>query len=164
MTAPSAPQASAKDLPALAVPAHFHSFMAFDFGLRRTGVAVGNRITLSAQALTAVHASGDARWLSIMKLVNEWQADALVVGVPYHPDGAAHENTARARQFAQQLRGRSGRIVFEVDERYSTVEAQANLAAEGQSKGSRAARGGSKGQDIDARSAQVILQQFLLGL
>jgi putative holliday junction resolvase len=164
MTAPSAPTALAKDLSALAVPAHFQSFMAFDFGLRRTGVAVGNRITLSAQSLTAVHASGDARWPIIMKLVNEWQADALVVGVPYHPDGAAHENTARARRFAQQLRGRSGKMVFEVDERYTTVEAQANLAEESLGKTSRTQRGAPKGQDIDARSAQVILQQFLLGL
>jgi RNase H-fold protein (predicted Holliday junction resolvase) len=57
------------------------------------------------------------------KRIAEWQPDALVVGVPYHPDGASHENTARAQRFARQLRGRFGLPVFEVDERYSTTEA-----------------------------------------
>jgi hypothetical protein len=59
------------------------------------------------------------------KRVKEWQPDALVVGVPFHPDGASHDNTARARKFARQLRGRFGLPVYEVDERYSTTEALA---------------------------------------
>jgi putative Holliday junction resolvase len=79
--------------------------------------------------------------------VREWQPDALVVGVPFHPDGASHDNTARARKFARQLRGRCGKPVYEVDERYSTTEA---LAA-----GAR---------DADAGAACVILEQFLRSL
>ena len=76
-------------------------------------------------------------------LIAEWQPDALVVGVPFHPDGAPHENTQRARRFARQLRARFGIPVFEVDERYSTIEAQARGA-----------------YDLDAASACVILEQF----
>ena len=74
-------------------------------------------------------------------------SSALVIGVPYHPDGASHENTARALKFGRQLRGRFGLQVFEVDERYSTTEAIA---------------GGAK--DADAASACIILEQFLRSL
>ena len=109
------------------VPAHCQLFLAFDFGLKRTGVASGNRL--------------------IAQRLKEWQPDALVVGVPYHPDGAPHENTARALKFARQLRGRHGLPVFEVDERYSTTEAH-SLGA----------------KDADAASACIILEQFLRSL
>ena len=77
----------------------------------------------------------------------EWQPDALVVGVPFHPDGAAHENTARARKFARQLAARTKLQVFEVDERYSTTEALSAGAA-----------------DADAGAACIILEQFLRSL
>jgi putative Holliday junction resolvase len=120
------------------------SFLAFDYGLKRVGVATGNTVLRQAQALKTLHAMGDARFAAITKLIDEWQPDALVVGVPFHPDGAAHENTQRARRFARQLQGRSGLPVHEVDERYSTVEAQSVDA-----------------QDLDAAAAAVILQQFL---
>ena len=120
------------------------SFLAFDYGLKRVGVATGNTVLRQAQALKTLHAMGDARFAAITKLIDEWQPDALVVGVPFHPDGAAHENTQRARRFARQLHGRSGLPVHEVDERYSTVEAQSVDA-----------------QDLDAAAAAVILQQFL---
>jgi putative Holliday junction resolvase len=104
------------------------SFLAFDYGLKRVGVATGNTVLGQAQALQTVHAMGDARFAAIAKLIGEWQPDALVVGVPFHPDGAAHENTQRARRFARQLQGRSGLPVHEVDERYSTVEVQSAAA------------------------------------
>ncbi len=120
------------------------SFLAFDYGLKRVGVATGSTVLRQAQALKSLHAMGDARFAAITKLIDEWQPDALVVGVPFHPDGAAHENTQRARRFARQLQGRSGLPVHEVDERYSTVEAQSVDA-----------------QDLDAAAAAVILQQFL---
>ena len=93
------------------------SFLSFDFGTRRVGVASGNTLLGSAQALCTVAAEGDARFGPIAKLIAEWQPDALVVGVPFHPDGAAHENTLRARGFARQLQGRFGLPVHEVDER-----------------------------------------------
>ena len=124
--------------------AHLHSFLAFDFGLKRTGVAYASRLLGQAQAQGTVTASGDARWPLIAQHIERWQPDALVVGVPYHPDGAAHENTALAKKFARQLHGRFSLPVFEVDERYSTTEAKSDGA-----------------KDVDAASACVILDQFL---
>ncbi len=129
------------------VPAAQASFMAFDYGLKRTGVAVGNRLTRSATPQPTIRAEGDARWPHIQKRLAEWQPDALVVGVPFHPDGAAHENTARARKFARQLRARFDLPVHEVDERYSTTEAHAAGA-----------------RDADGEAAAVILEQFLRSL
>ena len=126
------------------VPAQFQIFLAFDFGLKRTGVASGNRLLKTATPQPTVAAEGDARFAPIGKRIAEWQPDALVVGVPFHPDGAAHENTRRARRFARQLHGRYGLPVYEVDERYSTTEALA---------------GGAR--DADAASACIILEQFL---
>ena len=120
------------------------SFLAFDYGLKRVGVATGNTVLGQAQALKTLHAMGDARFAAIADLIREWQPHALVVGVPFHPDGAPHENTRRAQRFARQLQGRTGLPVHEVDERYSTVEAHA---------------GGAR--DLDAAAAAVILQQFL---
>jgi putative Holliday junction resolvase len=129
------------------VPAHFQTFLAFDFGLKRTGVAVGNRMLRTATAQPTIRAEGEARMAQAQARVQEWQPDALVVGVPFHPDGASHDNTARARKFARQLRGRCGKPVYEVDERYSTTEALA---------------GGAR--DADAGAACVILEQFLRSL
>ena len=129
------------------VPARHQMFLALDYGLKRTGVASGNRITHSASPQATVKASGEAQLQEVIKRINEWQPDALVVGVPFHPDGAAHENTKRARRFANQLRGRTRLTVYEVDERYSTTEAH-SLGA----------------KDADAASACIILEQFLRSL
>jgi len=123
------------------------SFLAFDFGTRRVGVANGNTFLRQAQALKTVAAEGDARFAAIAQLIAEWQPDALVVGVPFHPDGAAHDNTRRARRFARQLQGRFSLPVHEVDERYTTTEALA-LGA----------------KDADAAAAALILEQFLRNL
>ena len=106
-----------------------HSYLAFDYGTRRVGVATGNTLTRNAQPLRSVAAVGDARFAVIGRLIDEWQPDALVVGVPFHPDGASHENTERARRFARQLRGRFNLPVHEVDERYTTTEAASNPRA-----------------------------------
>jgi putative Holliday junction resolvase len=126
------------------LPPTLQSFLAFDYGKKRTGVAVGNRLTRTATPQRTIRAEGDARFVTIAATLAEWQPDALVVGVPFHPDGASHENTAHAKRFARQLRGRFGLPVYEVDERYSTTEAL--------SEGAR---------DADAASACIILEQFL---
>ena len=102
------------------VSAGLQTFLAFDYGLKRTGVAVGNRVTRGAQPQPTIAAEGDARFAKVGKLIQEWQPDALVIGVPFHPDGAEHDNTLRARKFGRQLHGRFNLPVFEVDERYST--------------------------------------------
>ncbi len=129
------------------VASRLSTFMAFDFGMKRTGVAVGNRLLGTAQAQPTIAALGDARFTEIALRLKEWQPDALVIGVPFHPDGAAHENTLRAKKFGRQLHGRFGLPVFEVVERYSTTEALASGA-----------------KDADAASACIILEQFLRSL
>lgn len=123
------------------------TFLAFDYGLKRTGVASGNIISRTASPQATIKAEGDARFVQIAARIQEWQPNALVVGVPYHPDGAAHDNTARALKFARQLRGRFNLPVHEVDERYSTTEAHSFGA-----------------KDADAASACIILEQFLRSL
>ena len=128
MTAPSPPQ----------------TFLAFDYGTRRVGVAGGNTLLRQAQPLRTVSADGEARFDAISRLIGEWQPDALVVGVPFHPDGAPHENTRRARRFARQLQGRFGLEVHEVDERWTTTAAREAGAA-----------------DLDAAAAALILEQFM---
>ena len=132
---------------AAVVPAHLNTFIAFDFGLKRTGVAVGNRLLMTAQPQGSIRAEGAARFDGVAAKLKEWQPDAIVIGVPYHPDGAAHENTVRAKKFGRQLHGRFGLPVFEVDERYSTTEAISSGA-----------------RDADAASACIILEQFLRSL
>ncbi len=127
--------------------ANASTFMAFDFGTKRTGVAIGNRMLGTAQPQATITAIGDARFVQIAQRLKDWQPDALVIGVPYHPDGAPHENTVRAQKFGRQLRGRFGLPVFEVDERYSTTEALSMGA-----------------KDADAASACIILEQFLRNL
>ena len=126
------------------IPAQQQTFLAFDFGTKRTGVASGTRLTQSATPLQTIQTAViDARFLQIEKILKEWQPDALVVGIPTHPDGAAHEMTQRAQKFARQLHGRFNLPVHEVDERYSSVEA--------------ASRGA---KDLDAEAAAIILEQF----
>jgi putative Holliday junction resolvase len=127
------------------VPRHFSTFLAFDFGAKRTGVAVGNRLLGTATPQATIKAAAtQARLDAAAERVRQWQPDALVVGVPFHPDGASHDNTARARRFGRQLAARVKLPVYEVDERYSTTEALSGGAA-----------------DADAAAACIILEQFL---
>ena len=130
-----------------ALAGRVQTFLAFDFCTKRVGVASGNSMMRQAQPLRTISAEGDARFKAIGQLISEWAPDALVVGVPYHPDGAPHENTARAQKFGRQLAGRFHLPVIEVDERYSTTEAQAQGA-----------------RDLDAASAAIILQQHFNSL
>lgn len=125
-------------------PAPARSFLAFDFGTRRVGVASGNTLLSTARPLRTIAQEGDARFAAIAALIAEHQPDALVVGVPFHPDGAEHDNTRRARRFARQLHGRFRLPVHEVDERYTTVDALASGA-----------------RDADAAAAALILEQYL---
>lgn len=125
------------------------TFMGFDYGELRVGVAVGNTLTGDSRPLTTIAATGNERWLRIAALIAEWQPQKVVVGVPFHPDGAEHENTRRARRFARQLHGRYGLDVIEADERYTTTAAH---------------EAGARGDALDARSAAIILDQYLRSL
>jgi putative Holliday junction resolvase len=98
--------------------------------------------------LKTLRVEGDARFAAIQALIGEWQPDALVVGVPRHPDGAPHENTERALRFARQLHGRFRLPVHEVDERYTTTAAAESA-------------GHDRSADLDAAAAALILEQFM---
>ena len=119
------------------------TYLCFDFGTRRIGVAVGNTLLGQATPLKTVAVEGEARFGALQALIHEWQPAALVVGVPFHPDGMPHDNTHRARRFGRQLHGRFNLPVHEVDERYTTTEALSQGAA-----------------DADAGAAAIILDQF----
>ncbi len=118
--------------------------IAFDFGLKRIGVAVGNSLLKQATPLKIIEApTNDGKFAAIGALLQEWQPDLAVVGLPLHPDGAEHEMTARCRRFANQLHGRYGLPSVLVDERYtSAVLTQ------------------QRGQHIDSEAAALILQQY----
>jgi len=117
--------------------------LGFDYGERRTGVAIANTVTRQARPLTTIEAqTGAVRWSAVQRLVDEWQPARFVVGIPRHPDGTSHELTARCERFARQLEGRYGRPVARVDERYSSAAA-------------------GRVADVDAEAAAVILQQWL---
>jgi len=120
------------------------TLLAFDFGLQRIGVAVGNTLLKQAQPLTIISAAtNDAKFTAIAELMQQWQPQRCIVGLPSHPDGTAHEMTARCRRFANQLHGRFGVATILVDERYSS-----------------AVISHQRGDLIDAQAAAIILQQY----
>lgn len=138
-----------------AVASSFTRWMAFDFGHKRTGVAVGNTISLTAEPLTTVTtADKQTRLDNIAQLAKEWEPQALVVGIPCHPDGTEHDMTRSARKFCRQLHHHLQLPVFTVDERYSSVEAEAHHTPN--QRGTRR----TDAQTLDALSAQIILQRF----
>ena len=128
--------------------------LAFDFGTIRIGVAVGESLIGLAHPLADIAAGQtEPRFAAIAKLIDEWKPQHLVVGLPLATDGAPHESTRRARRFARQLEGRFGLPVTLVDERYTSVEAEAALREAGARKAIRAKR-------FDSAAAQLILQQY----
>ncbi|MDP1735704.1 MAG: Holliday junction resolvase RuvX [Sulfuritalea sp.] len=137
---------------------HDGSVLAFDFGIKRIGIAIGTQLEGgrlgSARALTTIDSeTNDARFAAISSLVAEWQPVHLLVGRPLNEDGTPHEMTARCERFANQLRGRFRLPVDEVDERFSSTEADAGLRERGLSWQERKAR-------IDAEAALIILQSW----
>jgi putative Holliday junction resolvase len=130
------------------------TILAFDFGTRKIGVAIGNSLTRTARPLITIEEEANAaRFERIAALIDEWQPDMLIVGRPLHADGREHGMTARAERFARQLSGRFGLTVALVDERFTTVAADAELASAGvHGKDRKAAR--------DAVAAQLILQSW----
>jgi len=129
--------------------------LAFDFGTQKIGVAVGNTVIRLAHPLTTIRAEAAAvRFAAIAALLSEWRPDTLVVGLPVHADGVAHEMTARAERFARQLEGRFGLPVVRVDERLTTQAAGAALVASG-------VRGHARKAAQDEVAAQIILQGYL---
>ena len=122
--------------------------MAFDFGTRRIGVAIGNTLTKAGQPLKIIaEPSEDVRFRAIQTLIKEWQPNQLVVGLPCHPDGIEHEMSAKARRFGNQLRGRFQLPVDWVDERYTSAVLEGDPDMR---------------DNLDAQSAALILEQYFL--
>jgi putative Holliday junction resolvase len=133
--------------------------LAFDFGLRRIGVACGDTVSRSASPLETVPAGPNGpRWELIGSMVRDWQPDVAVVGLPYNVDGSDGEMTGAARAFAAELVRRYALEVEMVDERYSSLEAGARLQSARES-GLRRRRVAKS--DIDAAAACVILERWL---
>jgi len=124
--------------------------MAFDYGTRRVGVAVGNSVTRAGQALKTIAAvNANVLFQEIERLLAEWQPNQLVVGLPTHPDGAEHEMTAKSKRFGNQLYGRFNLPVDWVDERYSSVVLEGDA---------------DMNDNLDAHSAALILEQYFAEL
>jgi putative Holliday junction resolvase len=135
------------------VSARDETLLAFDFGARRTGVAIGNTLTCTARPLALIaEEQNDRRFARIEALIREWQPQRLIVGRPCHPDGTAHEMTARCERFARQLNGRFNLPVALVDERYSSVAADDNFGPLDDFDAE---------QGDDALAAATILRQYL---
>lgn len=129
--------------------------IAFDFGLRRIGVAVGQTISQTATALDTLLANnGEPDWQQVERVIKEWQPDLLLVGIPLLMSGQTQGITSQARQFAEQLTCRFVLPVYGVDERLTTKSAREELFAQG---GSRALRK----KAIDSVAACLILEQWL---
>jgi putative Holliday junction resolvase len=132
--------------------------LAFDFGRRRIGVACGDTLSRSAAPLKAVAAGPSGpQWQKIDALITEWRPALAVVGLPYNVDDSESAMTAAARSFAAALTERYRLPVALVDERYSSLEAEANLRATRQA-GLRKRRVAKA--DIDAEAACVILERW----
>lgn len=130
------------------------SVLAFDLGLKRTGVASGELALGIAHPITVIQAdSTEARLAAVAVLVDEWRPVLLVLGLPTHADGGEHEMTRVAKNFARKLESRFGLPVFLVDERHTSTAAESALRAQGvHGKRTRA--------HVDAVAAQLILQGF----
>ncbi|HEY2678493.1 MAG TPA: Holliday junction resolvase RuvX [Steroidobacteraceae bacterium] len=132
--------------------------MAFDFGLRRIGVACGDTVSRSAAPLGAVAVDpGGPRWADVAALIRAWQPDMAVVGLPYNVDDSESSMTRAARDFATELTRRYALEVVLVDERYSSLEAEARLQA-ARASGRRRRRVAKA--DVDAAAACVILERW----
>lgn len=129
------------------------TFLGFDYGTERIGVAVGQELTGTATPLATVRASdGKPDWPAITRLIEQWQPDEVVVGLPLNMDGTFHELSYRAQRFGNQLHGRYNLRAHFMDERLSSLEAERLL--KDQSRKFQKA-------DIDMLAAKIILESWL---
>ncbi len=126
------------------------TLLAFDYGLKKIGVAIGNTLTRQARPLEVLRpVTREQRFTAIRRLLDEWQPDRVVVGLPLTMEGGEQYASLRCRRFANQLHGRYGVSVELVDERGTSVEAQAVLGTN---------------EDDDAVAAALILQRYFDGM
>lgn len=130
--------------------------MAFDYGTRQIGVAVGQTLTGNAEPLTNLRArDGVPDWDQLARLIREWEPNVLVVGLPLNMDGSASDMSERAARFARRLNGRFQLPVETVDERLSTFEAKQHLKDQGRTPSSY------RDDPVDSLAAALLLQTWL---
>ncbi len=130
------------------------TLLAFDFGTKSIGVAVGQEVTTSASPLTSLKAKdGIPNWEQIKSLLEEWQPDLVVVGLPLNMDGTNQQITFGAKKFANRIQGRFGVKTHLQDERLTTTAAKERLFSEG---GYKALEKGK----VDSMSAVLILESW----
>jgi putative Holliday junction resolvase len=134
--------------------------LAFDFGLRRIGVAVGQATTFTASALETVRHGQTPDWAAIDRLVREWKPEIFLVGLPLGAEGDETEMSAAARRFGKQLESRFSKPVKFADERLSSHAAEARFAEQ---RAAGSLRRKDSGQ-LDAMAAQIILENWLQSL
>lgn len=134
-----------------------NTVLAFDYGERRVGVAVGDAELGTAHPLQAIAVAGDARIAAIEALVHEWHPARLVVGIPLARDGSLSVLARRTQRFARQLEARLRIPVAMVDERYSSVEAESRIR---DAAGARRAAASSRARTIDSYAAHLLLEQY----
>ncbi len=128
--------------------------LAFDYGLKQIGVAIGNAQFSTSEALAILRAKdGTPNWLEIEKLISEWKPDLLLVGLPLNMDGSDSEMSERASKFGRRLHGRFGLAVEMIDERLSSQEAKSLLKEQGH-------RGDYNKNPADSIAAQLILDSW----
>ncbi len=131
------------------------NIIGFDFGQKRIGVAIGNNISKSAQALITIEsASNNQKFEAIQKIMDEWQPVSIVVGVPFNVDGSEHKVTNLCKKFAKQLEQKYALPIHLIDERYTSIEASYEI----QDKKIDLKK---KKLLIDQIAAKIILQSYL---
>lgn len=133
------------------------TLLGFDYGRRRIGVSVGNRLTGTARELTVIDNNDTPDWEGIAKLIKDWQPEALVIGLPLDASGHEQDITRDSRKFASQLEQRHKLRVHMMDERYTSVEAESQLKAQRQAGVRKRLRKG----DSDRAAARLILENWL---
>jgi putative Holliday junction resolvase len=137
------------------VKPNIRTILAFDYGLRQIGVAVGNCLTSTTQPLTILKAKdGIPQWQEVEKTLKEWQPDLIIVGDPLNMDGSDGLLGERARKFGNRMHGRFGLVVEMVDERLSSFEAKQTRQEQGH-------QGNYKNDPIDSYAAELILQTWM---
>lgn len=135
------------------------TLLAFDFGLKRIGVAVGQELAGTTRPLTTVNVNNQQiDWPHIERLINEWQPDLIIVGLPLNMDDTEHEMSQRARRFSNQLHGRFNRPVELVDERLTSIEAE-EIVTEARRHGHMKKHKAK--ESVDQIAAELILKSWL---
>ena len=134
-----------------------HCYIGIDFGLANIGIAIGQTITGQASALKTIHTNHKFDWHELDEIINQWQPEAIIIGKPLTEDGQQQLATKQAHNFAKKVRQRYKIEVHEVDERFSSMQAQQDFAEA--RKHGKAKR--KHGKNLDAHAAKNILQRWL---